>query len=372
MKIYTEKTLCLSSEASALNPVLAFHWDGVSKTEREQRKSNPLSPFTLVDDPDASDICVLPKEWNYYLWHKKQDEAEALANSANRAGKKILIWFRGDLPPRILFKNAVVFKCAMERSRKKANQFAAPYFIDDPTVKFSQGEITPRKKGVKPRVGFCGYAAINPAKVVYSILANCKSNLEISIGRSNYESSPIIPATLLRARALKLLSKSRAIDANFIVRDKYRAGVRKESKQLETVAGEFFNNIYDSDYVLCVRGYGNWSARLYETLACGRIPIFIDTDCVLPFDFALDWKKLCVWVDSREISRLSETVADFHARLRPDEFIELQRACRRLWIERLSISGFMTHLSEHFAFQPETVFLQPGFSGSRHLRQASL
>ena len=354
MKIFTEKDRCLTSELSALNPVLAFHWYGVEKVEREQGKCNSLSPFTLVDDAADADICILPKEWNYYLWHHKQDEAAQLADNAGRHGKKILVWFRGDLAPRLDFKNAVVFKCAMERSRRTPDHFAAPSFIDDPTLKFSDGRIIPREKGLKPRVGFCGYAAIHPAKLAYSIIANCKTNLAISLGRSNYESAPIIPATVLRARVLKLLAKSQFLDTNFIVRDKYRAGVRAQSQDAEAVAREFFQNIYDSDYIVCVRGYGNWSVRLYETLACGRIPIFVDTDCVLPFDFAVEWKKHCVWVDKKEVSHIAEIVADFHGRLNPDDFLELQKSCRRLWEERLSISGFMSHLSEHFTEQTET------------------
>ena len=359
MKIHTDKSLCLSAETSALNPVLAFHWQGISKEEREAGNLNSSSPFSLVDDAAEADICVLPKEWNYYLWHQKQDEAARLADNAARHGKKILVWFRGDLPPRIRFHNAVVFKSAMERSRRTRDQFAAPCFIDDPTLKFSEGRIIPREKGLRPRVGFCGYASINLAKLGYSIAANCKTNLAISLGRSNYESAPIIPATVLRARALRLLSKSNAVDANFIVRDKYRAGLRTRSQNGEVVAREFFQNIYDSDYVVCVRGYGNWSVRLYETLACGRIPIFVDTDCVLPFDFALDWKEYCVWVDARDVSRIAEIVADFHAGINPNEFLELQRSCRRLWEERLSISGFMSHLSEHFSEQTEATSFQP-------------
>jgi hypothetical protein len=354
MKIFTRKSLCLSAESSSLNPVLAFHWQGLTKEERAGGRANADSPFTLVDDPAASDICVLPKEWNYYLWHKKQDEANALAEDANKHGKKILIWFRGDLPPRIRFKNAVVFKCAMERSRRKPDHFAAPFFINDPTLKFSEGQIKTRTKRDQPTVGFCGYAALNPVKLAYSLVANYRTNLSISLGRSNYESAPILPATMLRARVLNLLEKDKAINTNFVVRDKYRAGVSAKSKDADTIEREFFQNIYESDYVVCVRGYGNWSVRLYETLACGRIPIFVDTDCVLPYDFAVDWKRYCVWVDAKDVSRIAEIVSDFHAGLTPEDFVERQHSCRRLWEERLSLAGFMTHLPEHFSIQPET------------------
>jgi len=48
------------------------------------------------------------------------------------------------------------------------------------------------------------------------------------------------------------------------------------------------------------------SYRLYEALCCGRIPVFIDTDCVLPYDFMIDWKKYFVWVDQSELPLIAE------------------------------------------------------------------
>ena len=32
-----------------------------------------------------------------------------------------------------------------------------------------------------------------------------------------------------------------------------------------------------SPYILCVRGAGNYSARFYEALALGRIPVLVNT-----------------------------------------------------------------------------------------------
>ncbi len=276
-----------------------------------------------------------------------------LAEQALDNGKKIMVWFRGDLSPRIPFPNAVVFKCAMHRSRSRANQFAAPYFIDDPTKQYNNGEIVLREKGRLPTVGFCGYAEVKPAKLAYSIVANLLNYSKILLGRSNYESAPIIPATTLRAKALKLLARDHRIDTNYLIRDKYKAGAKSKSPELQTATEQFFDNIYNSDYTLCIRGYGNWSVRFYETLACGRIPVFIDTDCVLPFDFAIDWKKYCVWVDKSEVSNIAEIVADFHSKLTNNSFLDLQRACRRLWQERLSLCGFMNHLPEHFELATE-------------------
>ena len=64
---------------------------------------------------------------------------------------------------------------------------------------------------------------------------------------------------------------------------------------------EFYENMVSSDYIVCVRGGGNFSVRLYETLAMGRIPIFINTDCLLPLNKSIDWKKHVVWIEREDI-----------------------------------------------------------------------
>jgi len=86
---------------------------------------------------------------------------------------------------------------------------------------------------------------------------------------------------------------------------------------------------------------------LYETLSFGRIPIFINTDCVLPYDFAIDWKKYCVWVDESELPFIADKVADFHNALAPQEFEDLQYECRRMWEEWLSPEGFFDNFYRH-------------------------
>ena len=84
------------------------------------------------------------------------------------------------------------------------------------------------------------------------------------------------------------------------------------------------------------------------TLCCGRIPVFVDTDCVLPFHSEINWKEYCVWVDEKEVSRVGEIVAAFHDSLTNRQFLDLQRECRKLWEDYLSPEGFFGNLYKHF------------------------
>jgi len=157
----------------------------------------------------------------------------------------------------------------------------------------------------------------------------------------------------IRTKALQVLAKSRRIDTNFVIRDTFMGGALLPSgearlSKFQQIRREYVQNLVDSDYVLCARGGGNYSYRLYEALCCGRIPVFVDTDCVLPYHSEIDWKQYCVWVDEREVDRIAERVAEFHEALSEDQFVELQRRCRWLWESYLSPEGFFRNFHKHF------------------------
>ena len=145
------------------------------------------------------------------------------------------------------------------------------------------------------------------------------------------------------------------MDTNFILRDQFYGGAVVMSdgawdvELKRRVRAEYIDNVLGSDYTLCLRGTGNYCHRLYETLCCGRIPVFVNTDCVLPYDFAADWRQHCVWVEESEMDRLPEKVAAFHEALSPTDFIDLQHACRAFWQRWLSPEGFFGNLHRHLS-----------------------
>jgi hypothetical protein len=294
---------------------------------------------------------MLPMHWSYYLWNLKAKMGEAfrLAELAQEHQKNVIVWYSGDLVPIIPFENTLVFLPGIVKSKARQNQRACPAFIDDPEPIFRNAHDQYRKKQEKPSIGFCGYASEHPAKILWSIFKGTQLNLSSRLGGYEYSAVPIVPATVIRARALRLLSRHPAVNPHFVIRDRY---TERRSRNLSTdiakASQAFYSNIYETDYTLCVRGYGNWSYRFYETLACGRIPVLIDTDCVLPYGSTIDWKKYCVWIDRSELGQMGEKIADFHFSLSPTAFIELQIACRELWRERLTLDGFMAHILEYF------------------------
>lgn len=326
-----------------IHPVRAFWGDGTLEWETYKKSFSFYKKiFQIEENIDDADICVLPMTWNYYVEYRKLDQARSLAQKALDANRKLFIWVDGDRGIRKPFPNAVVLQFAAFRSKKSAHQLIRPGDANDLVKLFFQGVPPIRSKGAIPKVGFCGQAS--SSRVALIGLRNLSTQIAYSTHLTPYEPiCPILPHILLREEILNKLSQSPYIEDKFIVRGKSTVRGSQNAKWRE----EFVANMHDTDYTVCIRGTANYSIRFYETLAMGRIPIFIDTDCALPFHNTIDWKSYCVWIDRSELSAIDERVIDFHQSISDDEFQELQYACRQLWLERLSPEGFYGHFQEY-------------------------
>jgi hypothetical protein len=218
-----------------------------------------------------------------------------------------------------------------------------PAWSEDFIDRYLGGQLVERPKRAKPVVGFCGAAGpLYPP--LQNRLKNLAKNLSNRLGFGNHDLS-----RALRAQALKHLKQSSCVETSFIIRDKFMAGVaptadEADFSRLRSARAEYVTNMVNSDYVLCLRGGGNFSYRLYETLSCGRIPVFINTDCSLPYDQIVNYKDYCVWIEDDELSQIGDKVAEFHEKLSSSAFVELQHACRHLWETALSPFGFFARL----------------------------
>jgi hypothetical protein len=330
LKFYVGHRSELAPSFKQLNPLL--------RGEAELRPDGKQAAYVpqRTDRIEEADFVTTAKVWSAYAATRDLVEPLALAEEARHAGKRFLIWHTGDLNPILPSTNWIVLTNAIDRSRRAPGWFVAPRFIDDPLRTYSDPFAGSDEGKSAPRVGFCGYASSGTLKLAYSVLQNLKFHAMYRAGRTIYEAPRLIPATLLRAKVLTALESDSSIESDFIIRTRYRTGSTEA----------FYRNIMETDYTVCVRGYGNWSVRFYETLACGRIPIFIDTDSCLPFDGTIDWRRYCVWVPEADASRVGDYVREFHNGIRRADFRARQRECRTLWEARLSLPGFLSHLYE--------------------------
>jgi hypothetical protein len=278
--------------------------------------------------------------------------AEEFAALAAGEGKSPVIFFIHDSDDAVPLDKSVVFRTSLLKSSRRRNEYAMPFWMPDEVEALFGGELPLREKATLPVIGFCGHDPVRP-----DAHASFKRALSRSPGVSRLSYRLGVQLTnnhpfSTRAAALEAASRSHEVQTNFILRDKWFNGAfeggRLNRTRMDESRREYVENMFASDYVLCTRGSGNYSIRFYEALSSGRIPVFVNTDCVLPFEEWIDWKQYCVWVEEREVSRVAERIAEFHESLSPAEFKDRQRACRRLWEEWLSPYGFFKNFRRYF------------------------
>lgn len=308
--------------------------------------------FIKLTSLEESDACLLPIRYT-----EKENDVEfennikTFADKAGASGKKTFVFLSSDVDYfDVKIKNSIIFCNTLYRSKRKSNEHAFTFFFEDFIAKYYQNHLPLRTKTSVPTIGFCGFAPPLAQKFgIYKV----KEAFRLAM---NYlglmKSFPSKSAHSYRARALLSVLRSKKVKNNFIIRSNfgfggplgglYPGGVKELN---DSFRKDYVKNIIDSDYTLCVRGYGNNSIRFFEALCCGRIPVFVNTDCVLPFDFMIDWKKYCVWVEEKDINKIPEKVLEFHEKLSPEEFTKLQIEIRSLWKKYFTPEGFYMHLN---------------------------
>jgi hypothetical protein len=226
--------------------------------------------------------------------------------------KPLVAFFNDDSDAVLEYRSGtMVFRTSFYKSTQRPTEFAIPGWSSD------HGTLPARQWAPSPTVSFCGQ--VYPLDV--------------------------------RKAALDVLESDQRIAKRFIRRNQFWGGWIASGRRAETgqqVRREFLQNMADGDYILCARGGGNFSYRIYEAMMCGRIPLLVNTDCVLPYDFMVEWSRLFPIVDKADIPHIGDRLLAFHQSLSPEAFAARQRMMRMLWEEWISPTGFFSNLHRHF------------------------
>jgi hypothetical protein len=274
----------------------------------------------------------------YALPYHEGAATRKVAEAAREAGLPCIFFRATDDPTPANPPWGVVYRTSIYRKRLTARARAMPGFTDD-LLEECASTLVPRSKRERPSVSFCGHVGSAKDRFVENVVGLLRGNRDKAIGMA------------LRRRALEYLAKSPHVEASFIPRTQIWGGAATGSAEFDAerraaVRREYLDNVLGSDYGLSLRGKGNYSFRLYEIFALGRIPLFIDTDCVLPFESEIDWRRHCAWVDVSNIERAGEILAQFHADLHADDFVQLQLDNRQIWLDYLSPTAIYTRILE--------------------------
>ena len=100
---------------------------------------------------------------------------------------------------------------------------------------------------------------------------------------------------------------------------------------------DYYKNLSNNKFTLCIRGAGNFSYRFYETLMYGRIPIVLDTNTILPLSNIIDWDKHIIFITDKDISNISDIIKSKNINLMEN---------RKLWEDYLSPHGFIKNIKK--------------------------
>ncbi len=342
LKLYTNKEYLTEKYRRQVFPLL---FDIVFKKDELV-----LNYYQLVEEVVECDIIIMPIDYAFFI---KQSQAFRDLLKMLKINKKPLwVYSAGDYGYTNYIANTYTFRLGGFNSKLEQNVFIMPSFICDPYKKqLTQGFLT-LKKEKRPNIGFVGHAQLGVVKYMKELLSHFKYNLKRVFKKVLVDAQPFYASSIKRAKFLVKLSKSDELNTQFILRNNYRAGSQAESNKQKSTK-EFYNNMFNNPYTFCSRGVGNFSVRFYETLAVGRIPILLNTDCRLPLREVIDWSKHCLILDEKSKQSFESQILEFHNNLDADAFIAIQQSNRELWLNKLERNSYFVEVYKQFKAKKE-------------------
>jgi len=220
--------------------------------------------------------------------------------------KPLIVFFNSDSEQKINMRsNSYLFRTSAQKNKSLVNEFGLPAWSSE------CGKFSERIWEQIPTIGFCGQ-----------------------------DRTPKI-----RSIGLDILKSSNLIKTNFIRKSEFWGGWFSKGMKIDhgnLLRKEFISNMENSDYVFCIRGGGNFSYRLYETLSAGRIPFLIDTNCLLPCCLYLN-ESYELFPRAENLQNIQNILLNFH-QTHKDDFGELQHKIRKFWENNLSPTGFFKYV----------------------------
>jgi hypothetical protein len=286
--------------------------------------------FELMEQPDTCDYFLLPFEFSFES--SILEAAKKISKEAQRHNKKLIVFFNNDDKKPIPLNHAIVFRTSFFKSTQQKNEFAFPGWSVDFLKKYTT-HFAPIEKQNLPHISYCGYVdyldrAPSIKQRLFCFLHPLKKE-EDDYGR------------FIRGKAVRQLHQSKKVKCDFIIREGFwAAGMEDKNK----VRQDYAANMLNAPYAFVTRGAGNFSYRLIEIMSCGRIPVFINTDAVLPHEHLFAWKKQCVWIEEGDIKKIDAMLFEFHKNISPEKLVQLQHENRAIYEKFLSPSGYFKHL----------------------------
>lgn len=298
--------------------------------------------YSITDDVKAADMVLMPYSHRTALV-RCPDLIEECRETALALDIPFLIDGTGDIEYPVDAQNALVLRYGGYRFARKPNEIHIPLYADDLLERFCGGDIHIRKKTQKPTVGFAGWTSLTQFQKIKTTLKEIPTRSRCLFDNRYCAYRKGI---FFRQRAISELKQSELVELNSIERGSYSGHQSTAEKESHMLRSEFVQNLLQSDYGLDVRGDANASARLFEILSLGRIPIIIDTERNFPFSEKIDYRSFSFIIDFRDLDELPERLAEFHTGLTEETFENMQKMARYTYQNYFRVDAMTTHIVE--------------------------
>ena len=381
MRIYFDRTVIEQIERIPfLNPILwNYSWNKLDNTwfysedqklERTEKWKNLLT-FSCIEE---CDYIVFPIDFkiDYISLLEKQ------VRLWKKYGKKVIVFYYNDceLPLPNLYDNIIVFRTSMN-DKNPDNEFFMPWFPNDLWKEYGI-DYKPDLNEISIWYVWYGWyyniwtylmyvlAVIKFFfiektfiwNLIYKILINGsrkrwylkKNILEylwkkwIIINPENVDSTFLYLVycfnkwKIYRSKIIKQIEKS-GIKFHFIEKNKY-------FKPGENNKKDYADIMKNCTFPLATRWDGNYSYRLYEIMSLWKIPLFIDTQCRLPFDNDIDYKNLFIWVPFKDTKNIKKYINNYLSKNK-NNLEEIQKNIRFIYEEYFTLASYYTKIIQN-------------------------
>jgi len=233
-------------------PLVIFETDNIPKHIKEKLSLKYIISHNINNSEYKIVDCKTP--WGL----QDKNTIQNIINSYQSydSFKTIYIFLITDNCDKFLIPNNVkLYRTSLLKSIKSHNEYILPYIWEGIEQSFDPLIITE-----KPIIGFCGV-------------------------NSHY-----------RLKTIQLIEQDNRFVSNFIIRNQFWGGNPHNS----VLVKNYEDNMQSSHFNICNRGAGNFSMRFYQTLSCGRIPVLLNTNMLLPFENEIDWNDIIVMANTEE------------------------------------------------------------------------
>lgn len=304
--------------------------------------------FIQVFEPENADWIIIPLFLTGLVTEEGRNYVQKSHDLAKSLGKPLALFSDSDLVIDPQVEHYFLFTPGSYASDEKMIELPA-LLPKDPLQVFFDGEIHPLEKPEKPTLGFCGQATANGLKTLKDFLQIQSLRLKKKSGKVPYLRIPLFLPAFERYKLLSRLEDSTLVSTDFIYRKKYRAGAQTPEDK-SRVEKEFYQNIRNNLFTICLRGMGNYSVRFFQTLAMGRIPVLIDTDSRVPFEKFIEEKDFYISIPYAQRNQLDIVLSQFIQNKTSEELENWQTRCRKIWESYYQKDCLMTFLNKEMNF----------------------